>query len=97
MTKDVDTGPLCAQVDYSLEGSLREVLRRIRNIGLDETTRIIKEHMNGGIKYWPQEGEVTVFKRRQPRQSEITLEELTTKPAGYLYNKIRSLQNPYPA
>lgn len=96
MTKDVDTGPLCAQEPFNLDGSLREVLRRIKNIGLEETTRIIKEHMNGGIQYWPQDGEATVFKRLSPKNSEITIDELTSSTAEYLYNRIRSLQNPYP-
>lgn len=96
MTKELDAGPLCAQVKFPLIGSMQEILSRIRNIGVDETQRIINEYMNGGIKYWPQRGKSTVFRRRLPEQSEITMAELKVMSAGYLYNKIRSLQAPYP-
>ena len=37
-----------------------------------------------------------IYKRRKPSQSEITLDEIKTKKANYLYNKIRMLQDPYP-
>jgi methionyl-tRNA formyltransferase len=38
----------------------------------------------------------TFCKRRTPSESEITTEELATKSAEYLYNKIRMLADPYP-
>ena len=37
-----------------------------------------------------------IYSRRKPRDSEITLKDLKTKSANYLYNKIRMLQSPYP-
>lgn len=96
MTKDVDAGPLCAQVAFSLTGNMQDILKRIIKIGTDETSRIISDHINGGIKYWPQEGEGTYCHRRHPFQSEITWDELKSMPADYIYNKIRCLQDPYP-
>ena len=36
------------------------------------------------------------FKRRTPKQSEITFEELSRSNAKDIYNKIRALQDPYP-
>lgn len=96
LTKDVDEGPLCSQVKYSLDGNMNEILSRIRYIAVGETKRIIEDYMNGGINFWDQEGEYTIYKRRQPYESEITKEEIDNYPAKYLYNKIRSLQEPYP-
>ena len=94
MTEEIDAGDLCAQVPFSLEGNLWEILNTIRDIGSFETLRIIRELKN--LKYWPQEGEITTFKRRLPDESEITFEELRFATARYLHNKIRGLQSPYP-
>ena len=44
-----------------------------------------------------EEEEASIFSRRTPKQSEITLEELQKQPASYLYNKVRMLQDPYPS
>ena len=38
----------------------------------------------------------TYFKRRNPKQSEITLKEIKNKPSYYIINKIRMLEDPYP-
>ena len=38
----------------------------------------------------------TTYKRREPKDSEISTEEIMTKSANYLHNKIRMLQDPYP-
>lgn len=96
LTKDIDEGPLCSQVKYSLAGNMDNILARIRYIAVGETKRIIEEYMNGGIKFWDQEGTVTICNRREPYQSEITKGELQSMSAEYLYNKIRGLQDPYP-
>lgn len=96
LTKELDAGPLCAQVKFPLDGSLREIFNRIMHIGTEETLRIIKEHKNGKIKYWKQKGQATTYPRRLPKQSEITQEEWQGMPAKYIYNKIRCLQDPYP-
>jgi len=96
MTHDVDAGLLCAQVSFPLIGNMREILARIRHIGIEETNRIIKEYMSGGIRFWPQKGDATSYQRRKPEESEITKGELATASAEYLYNKIRALQDPYP-
>lgn len=96
MTKDVDEGPICAQLTYSLEGSLKDVFSNLSHVGLIATEQLIEAHMNGGIHYWPQDGEATIYDRRLPFQSEITHYELEHESSEYLYNKIRMLQDPYP-
>ena len=37
-----------------------------------------------------------IYSRRKPSQSEITINEIKNLTANDLYNKIRSLQDPYP-
>ena len=53
--------------------------------------------LNNGLKPVPQDhNEATFCKRRQPEESEITIEELKSCSAEYLHNKIRMLADPYP-
>jgi len=94
MNGEVDAGELCVQVPFSLEGNLYEILDQITEIGRFETLRIIREWPE--LKFWPQEGEPSVFERSEPEESEITKEDLTLGTARYLFNKIRSLQGPCP-
>jgi len=94
MTKDLDAGDLCVQVPFPLDGSLYEILDRVTEIGRYETLKIIRDFPN--LTFWPQEGEATMFKRNKAEESEITKEELSLGTAQYLFNKIRSLQGPYP-
>jgi len=93
MTDEIDAGDLVGQQDLSLAGKLEDILKRMEDAGT-ELTRHLLEH---GLQPVPQEhSEATFCKRRLPSDSEITTEELATKPAEYLYNKIRMLTDPYP-
>ena len=93
MDEGLDTGPILAQKEYSLSGELSEIFQRISNIGYELTSGILNE----GLKPIPQdENNATVYKRRKPHESEITINEIQNKPGEYLYNKIRMLQDPYP-
>ncbi len=93
MDKGIDTGPIFAQEKFSLIGDLDEVFERIITLGVKLTQRII----DGGLSTVEQDdSNATYCRRRKPSESEITIEELLTKPASYLHNKIRMLQDPYP-
>lgn len=93
MDQGMDTGPILAQKEFSLGGNLSEVFGRIKEIGVELTKKVLIE----GLRPVEQDhSRATVWKRRTPDESEITLEELTSKPARYLHNKIRMLQDPYP-
>ena len=93
MDKGIDTGPIAQQKYLSLNGTLKDIFRRIEILGF-ELTRDIFTH---GLNVHDQNDKAaTLFRRRSPEESEITIEELKTKPAEYLYNKIRMLQDPYP-
>ncbi len=93
MSDTVDAGDLVGQRDYSLAGTLQNIFKRIEDAGTELTLHLLEY----GLKRTPQDHSVATFcKRRTPDDSEITIQELTSKPAEYLYNKIRMLADPYP-
>lgn len=93
MDQGIDTGPIIRQESISLEGSLQEIFNRITSTGTELTIDFLKN----GLNLMPQDhSKATSFKRRKESDSEITLEEIATKDANYLFNKIRMLQDPYP-
>jgi methionyl-tRNA formyltransferase len=93
MTNELDAGDIVEQEPLSLEDSLDDIFDRIKDIGTWLTQRII----NCGIKSIPQDqAKATYCKRRKPEDSEITADELKSKSAQFLYDKIRMLANPYP-
>jgi len=93
ISDEVDAGDLVGQKDFSLAGTLDDIFSRIEDAGLDLTHHLL-EH---GLQRLPQDHSTATYcKRRTPSDSEITFDELVSKPAMYLYNKIRMLANPYP-
>ena len=93
MDDGIDTGPIAKQAYLSLKGSIEEIFSRIELIGYELT----KEILSDGVQFVVQKHEqATLFNRRKPHESEITLDELQSKSAEYLENKIRMLQGPYP-
>lgn len=93
MNEELDAGNIVAQAPLSLEGHLDEIFARITRIGAELTKGLIE---NGYEARAQNHDQATVFSRRKPADSEITLEELQEKDAEYLYNKIRMLEDPYP-
>lgn len=93
MDNELDAGDIVAQEELSLEGRLVDIFGRIEDIGTQLTLDIIQH----GLKPVPQDNnEATYCKRRTPKDSEITLDEVMNEDAEYLYNKIRMLADPYP-
>ena len=93
MTKELDKGDIYVQLSMSLDGSLDQVLSRISDLGFAATCKIL----DGDYTPIPQNEEsASYFKRRKPEDSEITVEEIKTKSAKYLHDKIRMLNDPYP-
>jgi methionyl-tRNA formyltransferase len=91
MNKKIDQGNIIAQKMIMLTGELRDIFNRIVKTGTLLSLNIIKKN------YIEKKIRVNkIYKRRSPSQSEITHEEIKTKTAIYLYNKIRMLQDPYP-
>lgn len=93
MNDGLDKGDIYQQLPLSLTGTLDDIFRRISDLGFAATCNIIE----GNYTLTPQDhSQSTYFKRRSPKDSEITIEELENKSSEYLYNKIRMLADPYP-
>jgi methionyl-tRNA formyltransferase len=93
MNELLDGGEIYFQKEYSLEGSIDDIFNRISKIGTELTFRLLNENT---IPFAQNNEEATVYKRRKPSESEITIEELQNQSGIYLYNKIRMLGDPYP-
>lgn len=93
MTNELDAGDILAQGDLSLEGTLDEIFQSMTHLGIVLTNQLLEKGLNP-IKQ--DNSQATFCKRRKPEDSEITLEEIKTASAEYLYNKIRMLADPYP-
>jgi len=97
VTEGVDSGPILAQEAFSLEGELDDIFQRIISIGAELTMKVLDGLALKTLSPIPQdEAHKTVYKRRKPEESEITIEEINASSAEFIYNKIRALQDPYP-
>jgi methionyl-tRNA formyltransferase len=83
MTHEFDAGPIYLKEDLSLLGNAEEIYIRATQLSAKMIERIINEQP----KPVPQTGEVTVFKRRKPKESEIAQVDSLQK----LYDFIRML------
>ncbi len=93
MTEELDAGPIVGQMDISLEGNISDIFQELTEKG----TFLTEDILENGLDPKEQDHKnATVYKRRKPEESEITIEEIKTKSAEYLHNKIRMLQDPYP-
>ena len=91
MNEKIDHGNIIKQKKILLTGQLNEVFDRIIKTGTLLTLNMLRS------RYKDKKMKVKkIYKRRSPKDSEITLKEIKFKNANYLYNKIRMLQDPYP-
>jgi len=92
MTSELDAGPIARTSGLSLKGSLAEIFERMSKIAADHIVSISQEWLDTGVvATYPQYGEPTLFYRRTPDMSEITLREWHSGEAEPLANKIRAL------
>ena len=93
MTDKLDAGDILAQESISLDGNIKEILKRLTRVG----TRVTKRIVSGTITRRKQdETEATFYNRRKEKDNEITVREILNQDSQYLYNKIRMLGDPYP-
>lgn len=95
MTDKLDAGPVILQSEYSLDGYLDDILKRVSGITKEGVREIISKYPNFNL-IEQDETQATYFSRRTPEMSEITRDELQSASARQLFNKIRCLQDPYP-
>jgi methionyl-tRNA formyltransferase len=98
MNNKIDAGPIFAQKYLSLRGTLDEIFNRLSFISADMVRDLILKINNNEIIQLIEQDEkkATFYKRRTPIQSEVKIEEIETSTSVQLYNKIRSLGDPYP-
>ena len=95
MDKGIDTGDIIAQKEFLLQGDISDIFQYITSIGINLSVNMIENFST--LKLTPQDNsKATYFKRRTPKQSEITIEEINNSSSLDLHNKIRALQYPYP-
>jgi methionyl-tRNA formyltransferase len=83
MTRDFDAGPVYLKEDLCLEGTAEDIYIRATYLSAQMIAQIIEENPEPK----PQKGEVVIFKRRKPAESEIP--EVASLSA--LYDFIRML------
>lgn len=89
MTQELDAGDIYHKISLDLSGSAQEIFTR----GAYKTYELIKFIVENEPKPQPQKGEVVVFNRRRPSQSEIPKDITISK----MYDYIRMLDaNTYP-
>lgn len=84
VTKILDEGPVYCKEDLTLEGSAEEIFKRASDIIFHKMMQKIIDEKPEPV---PQEGEVVVFKRRKPAESELQ-PEMTTEQ---IYDYVRML------
>jgi len=97
MDHGIDTGDILYQSKISLQGSLSNIFVEIKREGIKGIEAIIDSYQTiDKLKMKQDSAQATFFNRRSGAQSEITFEEIKANDPVYLYNKIRSLNDPYP-
>lgn len=96
MNDKIDQGDIIFQSEFSLDGDLVDVFKRIVTHGRLGMEMILSKYLRTKkLDRTPQdESQKTYYKRRTPDESVILEEDFDT--AEKLYNKIRALQSPYP-
>ena len=89
MKEGLDNGDILLQKKLSLKGSINDIFDRMFINDYEMTIKIIQ----GKYKQRKQNGKSTVYKRRNPKQSELDNLDYSKK---YIYNFIRMLEDPYP-
>jgi len=92
MNQHLDSGNILLSEKISLEGEMKDILKRIEQSGIKLTFKIL----NKKIKEKPQDHSKATYYNRLVNNSEITMKELKNSDSIYLYDKIRMLGDPYP-
>jgi len=83
MEKTLDTGPVYLKVPLSLEGTAQQIFELSAQLTFDMIESIVKLNPEP----YPQQGQVEIFQRRTPEQSQLP----TQASASQIYDHIRML------
>ena len=94
---ELDSGPIFSKIQISLQGEMSDILSNIADASTILINNFMNAHMENKLIFTSQnEEQKTLYKRRKPEESEITIDEIRNNSAEFIYNKIRCLQDPYP-
>lgn len=99
MDEGIDTGPIIFQKKFNIKDcNLKEVFDNIIDIGFLGCSNIILDFIEGKHLSSISQNDLdsSFFKRRTKSMSEIFVEDFSHYSSKQLYDKIRSLQDPYP-
>ena len=97
MNSEMDSGPIYYQEQFNMLGYLDTIFKEIETIGTKGTLKLVNDYVNSSIVLKNQnERDATYCKRLKPNNSEINPKDFLEYDAEYFYNKVRSLQEPYP-
>lgn len=83
VTEGIDTGDIYVRHDLSLKGTAREIFQRATNVIQEMVVEIVRKD----LQPQPQQGEITLFKRRKPQEGNMA----DLKEAKEIYDFIRML------
>ena len=89
MNDKLDAGEILMKKKILLDGSINEIFSRM----IENDYEMIIEIIQGKYKKYKQKGKPTLYKRRNPEQSELKNLNHSKK---YIFNFIRMLGDPYP-
>ncbi len=97
MDKGIDSGPIIYKTDISIDGHMNDIFLSLTLASAKIINKIISTKDKNFLNGQPQRDEdATFYRRRKSQDSEITIDELVNSSAEELYNKICSLEDPYP-
>lgn len=98
MNEYIDKGNILFQQEFSLEGDLSDVFKKIVSIGTVGVNRMIDQYISkkSFVEIEQDFKKGSYYRRRKPHMSEIKISDFKHHSAKQIHNKIRALQDPYP-
>ncbi len=96
MGKKTDQGPIFMQKKLSLKGDIKKIFLNISKIGTIITLKLLRCFKNKKLKFYKQKGKASFYKRLTVEKNEISLNKLKKISYKQFYDRVRSLQTPYP-
>ena len=97
MDNRIDSGPIIYKTDISIDRHMNDIFLSLSLASAHIINKITSTKDIDFLNGEPQRDEdATFYRRRKPQDSEITIDELLNSTAEELYNKICSLEDPYP-
>lgn len=94
LSPEMDAGPILAQREFSLEGHIDDIFRRLSASTFIMCVELLDRWPN--VKERAQEGHKDVRRRIKPEASRLSREQLSQLTCRQLWDVIRCREDPYP-